>query len=104
MARIITKELALKISEKLKARPIGTRRGPHENYGVFYNEKLIAMFGIRRGSSKDLGHDHIQKNLNVSTGFAKQLGICTKSRDDYLREQGLLEVSEEPPRDGKMQS
>jgi len=90
MARIITKELAIKIRDKLEGRPITTKNAVHDVYGVYHNGQLIAQFGIRRGSSKDSGHDHVQKELNVSTGFAKQLGVCTKQRDDYLRERNLL--------------
>jgi hypothetical protein len=90
MARIITKELAVKIREKLEGVPITTKNKAHDIYGVYHNNLLIAQFGIRRGSSKDAGHDHVQKELNVSTGFAKQLAICTKQRDDYLRERKLL--------------
>jgi hypothetical protein len=90
MARIITKELAVKIRDKLDGRPITTRNSVHDVYGIYHNEQLVAQFGIRRGSSKDAGHDHVQKELNVSTGFTKQLAICTKSREDYLRERNLL--------------
>jgi hypothetical protein len=90
MARIITKELAIKIRDKLDGRPIITKNAVHDVYGIYHNGQLIAQFGIRRGSSKDSGHDHVQKELNVSTGFAKQLGVCTKQRDDYLRERNLL--------------
>ena len=90
MARIITKELAIKIRDKLGAKDITPKNAPHDIYGVYHNNLLVAQFGIRRGSSKEAGHDHVQKELNVSTGFAKQLGVCTKSRDDYLRERQLL--------------
>jgi hypothetical protein len=94
MARIITKDLAIKIRDKLVAQNITPKGAPHDVYGVFHNNLLVAQFGIRRGSQKDLGHDHVQKELNVSTGFAKQLAICTRSRDDYLRERHLLPLEE----------
>jgi hypothetical protein len=90
MARIITKELAIKIRDKLEGRAITTKNAAHDVYGIYHNDQLIAQFGIRRGSSKDAGHDHVQKELNVSTGFAKQLAICTRSRDDFLRGRNLL--------------
>jgi hypothetical protein len=99
MARVITKELAIKIRDKLQARSIATKNAVHDVYGVYHNAQLIAKFGIRRGSNKETGHDHVQKELNVSTNFAKQLGICTKQRDDYLRERHLLPqlpAAEEP--------
>jgi|SRR5579864_619487 len=90
---VITKELALKIKDKLGAIQLTTKNDVHDMYGVFHNNRLIASFGIRRGSKKDAGHDHVQRELNVSTGFAKQIGICKQYLDDYLarlRTQGLL--------------
>ena len=90
MARIITKELAIKIRDKLEGVPLTTKNAVHDIYGVYHNSQLVAQIGIRRGSGKDIGHDHIQKQLNVSTGFTKQLAICTRSREDYLRERNLL--------------
>ena len=98
MARNITKELALKICKKLEGRDITKKNDVHDICGIFLNEQLIAHFGIRRGSNKEAGHDHIPRNLNVSPGFAKQIGLCTKYRDDYLdhlRKRGLLPP--EPP-------
>jgi hypothetical protein len=81
----ITKELAQKIAEKLDAVVIPSG-GAHKVMGVYYNDLLIASFGIRHGSNKDAGHDHVQKELKVSTGFAKALARCTKYRDDWLEE------------------
>lgn len=90
MARIITKERALQIVKKLKAVDESPSNAAHQKWCVYHDGKLVAHFGVRRGSSKDEGHDHVQKSLNVSTGFAKELAICTKSQDDYLRKMGLL--------------
>jgi hypothetical protein len=90
MARQITKELAIKICKKLDGQDITKKNDVHDVCGIFFNDQLIAHFGIRRGSNKEAGHDHVPKELNVSTGFAKQLGMCTKQRDDYLRERKLL--------------
>ncbi|MFZ0772614.1 MAG: hypothetical protein WCA49_06495 [Candidatus Sulfotelmatobacter sp.] len=98
MARIITKEIALIICKKLEGRDVTKKNDVHDICGIFFNGQLIAHFGIRRGSSKDAGHDHVQKALNVSTGFAKQIGDCKKYRSDYLanlRQRGLLPP--EPP-------
>jgi hypothetical protein len=97
VARIITKELAIKICTKLCARDITPPNAAHDRYGVFHNGVLVASFGIRRGSSKDMGHDFIPKEINVRTSFAKQLAICTKSREDYLREIKLLPALPESP-------
>jgi hypothetical protein len=96
MARVITKELAVKIAAKLKAVDESKPNAPHENWCVYHNGQLVVHFGIRRGSSWDQGHDHVQKALNVTTGFAKELAICTKSREDYLRAAGHLPALPEP--------
>lgn len=98
---VITKELALKIKDKLGAVPLTTKNDVHDMYGVFHNDRLIASFGIRRGSKKDAGHDHVQKALNVSTGFAKQIGICKRYLEDYLTHlgmQGLLPPESAAPK------
>ena len=85
MGREITKQLAVRIAKKLRAKLLSTR-GAHDLMGVFHNEILVATFGIRRGSEKDKGHDHVPKEIRVSTRFAKELGICTKSREEWIAE------------------
>jgi hypothetical protein len=92
---VITKELAIKIRDKLGARALTTKNDVHDVYGVFHDNQLVASFGIRRGSMKDAGHDHVQRELNVTTGFAKQIGTCHRYLEDYLRLRGLL--PSEPP-------
>ena len=59
---IITKELALKIVKKLKAKVV-TRAKPHDIALVDHEGKMVASFGIRRGSRKDQGHDHIPHQI-----------------------------------------
>ncbi len=83
MGRQITKELAEKIAKKLKARLISSA-GPHDMMGVYHGDRLIKRFSLRRGSEKDKGHDHVQKDIGVSTRFAKELAICTKSREQWV--------------------
>jgi hypothetical protein len=94
----ITKELAIKIRDKLDGREMTTKNAVHDIYGVFHENRLVATFGIRRGSKKDAGHDHIPRSLNVPAGFAKQLGVCTRSREDYLR---LLQLLPPEPSGGQ---
>jgi hypothetical protein len=85
--RQITKELALKIVSKLKAVYDPDASGKHDSYIVYDGQGVrVGSFGIRRASEKDKGHDHIPKELHVGPGFAKLLGQCPKSRNDYLRE------------------
>ncbi len=86
----ITKELALRIVDKLEAVEITDKGDEHDEYGVFHEGQLIQSFGVRRGSRRGAGHDHIPGDLDVGPNFAKQLGQCPKSRDDYLRKMGLL--------------
>jgi hypothetical protein len=88
--RQITKEMAIKIVKKLEA---AKRAGPnlaHDLYDVYHNDILIASFGVRRSSDRDIGHDHIPHAIGVGTGFAKGLAQCPNSRDDYLRKVGAL--------------
>jgi hypothetical protein len=53
----------------------------------------LPISSIRRGSDKELGHDFVQKDLQISTGQAKKLAQCPWKRADYiqsLRERNLL--------------
>jgi hypothetical protein len=83
MARTITKELAKKIAEKLQTKMVKTG-GVHDIALIYHNGVLIADFGIRRASEKDKGHDHVPKAIFVGPGFAKLLGQCPKSREDWI--------------------
>jgi len=85
----ITNELAKKIVKKLKAKKENS--GPHDQYVVYHNDEAVAAFGMRHSSQKNKGHDHIPGELGVGPNFAKQLGQCPKSREDFLKELGLLE-------------
>jgi hypothetical protein len=106
MARIITKELALKIARKLGA-AVSNTGGAHDLAAVYEDGVLIASFGIRRGSEKDKGHDHIPADIHVGPSFAKGLGQCPKSRQQWiekLREKGILpaeDAPENPPAQGE---
>lgn len=86
----ITKELALKIVKKLKAENTTDPNAAHDEYTFFYEGEPIAIIGIRRGSRKNLGHDHVPKDMNVGTGFAKQFAHCHKSVKDFLEKRGVL--------------
>lgn len=89
---IITKELALKIASKLKVDLI-KRKGPHDIALVYHEEKLIAQFGIRRGSNKNLGHDHIPDQIFLRPREAKLLAQCPLSREEWItimKEKGKL--------------
>jgi hypothetical protein len=60
---------------------------------VFHEGLCIAMFGIRRGSEKDLGHDHISRDLHLGPSKARLLAQCPLTREDWLeimRRRGLI--------------
>jgi len=93
MGRQITRELADKIASKLKARINTTVSKAHDIAQVYEGDVLVASFGIRRGSQKDQGHDHIPGQIFVNAHFAKLLGQCPKSRAQWIAEmrtKGLL--------------
>jgi hypothetical protein len=92
MARIITKEHAVRIARKLKAALVEEKA--HAYAEIFYKDRLIARFGIRRGSEKDKGHDHVQKDLHLNGHQARLLAACPLSFQDWLdilKEKGLLD-------------
>jgi hypothetical protein len=81
---IITKELALKIAQKLKAKVVKRDNKAHDIAFIYYKDKIVAHFGIRRGSSKNLGHDHVPEQIFLRPSEAKLLGQCPLSREDWL--------------------
>ena len=81
---IITKELALRIAKKLKA-DVKKRPGKAHDIALVYHEgKLVANFGIRRGSKKNLGHDYIPNQLYIRPRQARLLGECPLLREDWI--------------------
>lgn len=84
MARIITKELALKIVDKLNAKAITSRNKAHDEYAFEYGGVVIAVLSIRRCSEKDKGHDYIPKDIFLSPGQAKRLAQCPLKYDEYI--------------------
>jgi hypothetical protein len=76
--RVITKELAQKIAKKLGATL--DKSGAHTIAYIYHNDILVASFGIRHGSDKDLGHDHVPDDIHIGPNKAKRLGQCPMSR------------------------
>jgi hypothetical protein len=83
---MLTKDHARAIAAKLGAIQQNKRGSPHDIQKIYFNGKLITYFGIRRGSGRDAGHDHMPKNLHVSPHFCLELATCTKSKSDWLLE------------------
>src|SRR5438132_4707713 len=90
MARIITKQLAERIIKKLKGVKISS--GAHDQYAISdLQGTIIAVTGLRHGSNKESGHDHMPEDLCIGPGKAKALAQCRVTRKQYieiLREQG----------------
>ena len=88
---VITRELAERIARKLQAR---FKRGTkHDIAQIWVEGKLVASFGIRRGSKRDQGHDHVPQQLYVPTGKARLLGECPLSAEEWvemMREKGIV--------------
>ena len=80
----ITKEHAEKIAKKLGAQMDQRKGRPHELAKVYHNGKLVTSFGIRRGSKKDAGHDHIPGSLYTTPSQARLLSDCPWSKGDWL--------------------
>ncbi len=90
---IVTKEHAIKIADKLEAVIEKRSKKAHDLALIYHEGRLVAQFGIRRGSKKELGHDHIPNSLHIRPRQARLLGECPLSREDWLEimsEQGLL--------------
>ena len=81
--RVINREHADKIAAKLKAKVVNGKA--HDRAEIYYGGKLIAFFGLRRGSNKQQGHDHIQRDLHLSGYQAKQLAACPLTLDDWIK-------------------
>jgi hypothetical protein len=93
MARIITKELAIEIARKLGASKHSKKNRPHDLYQVSYGGRIVATFGIRRGSEKDKGHDHIPGAIHLSPHDAKLFGQCDHTYDfwvEQMQQKGLI--------------
>jgi len=79
----VTKEHALAIAKKLGA-SMDTRNKAHDIAMVYEDGRLVTTFGIRRGSSKDLGHPHIPEAIYLNTHRTLQLAQCTISRQEWI--------------------
>ena len=80
---MLTKDHAEKIASKLKAR---MRSGGKHDIAVFeYEGRIIAQFGIRRGSRKDQGHDFIPGSIHLTRRDTLALAECAFSYDDWIQ-------------------
>jgi len=87
----ITKDDAETIAKKLLATL--DEGGSHTKAVVRHQHRIIARFGIRRGSRRDAGHGHIPGMIHLGQPDTKKLASCTLDREGYLsilRAQNLL--------------
>ena len=94
---VITKELALKIADKLRAVKNEKKNRPHVLYAFYYKGRLVCSFGVCRGSKKDKGHDHIPGSMNISKPDARLFARCDHSLEWYIEEmkrKGRIEEEE----------
>lgn len=80
----ITKQMAKKIAKKLEATIDKESSSSHDRAIIFHEGVYVADFGIRRGSRRDAGHDHIIEELQINARFPKELAWCPKSRKDWI--------------------
>ncbi len=88
---MLTREHADRIADKLKAE-IRHKRS-HDLAVIEHDNKRITQFGIRRGSRKDQGHDHISGAIHLSHHDSLRLAQCPLSRDEWIermKEKGLI--------------
>lgn len=91
---MIDKEDALKIKKKLKAQIEKTKKGrPHELFGLYHDNVMIASFTIRRSSHKSTPHDHLPEHLHLSPSECVRLVQCSISRDDWLKRMKSLKLA-----------
>jgi hypothetical protein len=93
MARIITKQLAENIATKLGAVRKSKKGRAHELCTIFHNNQMVARFGIRHGSEKDKGHDHIPGQIHVGPHDAKLLATCEHTQQwwiQQMQEKGVI--------------
>jgi hypothetical protein len=81
---MITKEHAEKTAAKLGAIRQTKQNRPHELCTIYHGRQVIARFGIRRGSSKNLGHDFIPGQIHVSPHDARLLADCQLTREWWI--------------------
>lgn len=87
---MIDKRDAESIAAKLVAKRRQGRK--HEQIFVWHDEKLVARYGIRRGSGNP-SHAHLPQELHISVQQARELADCPMSAERYfeiLAEKGLL--------------
>src|SRR5437016_7994580 len=90
---MLTKDHAEEIAKKLKARMHAGSK--HDLAILEYEGKVIAQFGIRRGSRKDQGHDFIPGRIHLNRRDTLSLAQCSISYEDWIermKDKGVISV------------
>ncbi len=58
----------------------------HDLVKIYYKGIRVASFGIRHGSKKSEGHDHIPKDIHWSPHKCKECAQCKYGFDDWVRD------------------
>lgn len=98
MATVITKQLAEAIAIKLRAVVKRRKRKAHDLAVIYHGDLRVVSFGIRRGSRRDAGHDHVMSDLHLSPHDCRRLAQCPMSREEWIAvmtDRGVI------PRNGK---
>ncbi|SRR6266404_1358033 len=91
---MLTKDHAIFIAKKLNAEI--RSKSAHDIAVITYGGKRIAQFGIRRGSNKNQGHNHIPNGVHMTAHDTLLLAQCTISADEWfemMKRKGFIEVS-----------
>ncbi len=81
---MLTKDDAEAIAKKLGA---SLQDGSKHQLAIIEHDgKRIAQFGIRRGSRRDQGHDHIPGCIHVRPRDALRLAQCPMSLEDWIKQ------------------
>lgn len=98
MSSGITKEHAEKIAAKLDA---SVEPGAnHDLAKIYHKGKLVAQFGIRRSSKKDVPHRYVPGQIFATKKECLNLAECRLYRDGWieiLKQKGLIAEDEKGP-------
>ena len=82
---MLTKDDAQAIATKFHAH-IVTKNSTHDIAKIFYRGRFVAQFGIRRGSNRNQGHDHIPHGIHWSPNKCKRCAQCHIGFADWVAE------------------
>lgn len=90
----VTKEHAEAIASKLSGTIHPKKNRPHDLCIVVHEGQVVARFGIRRGSGRNLGHGHIPGDLHLGPHDTVLLAQCSITREGWikmLQDKGIIQ-------------